>query len=715
MNSGNYDISKLGELRTVVYYSHGGGSKYATSKFYPRGIKASSLDEVRGDILETSISTKVLYYGSSVQFPHIDFSEYDFKFDIDKGKYNSDLKIINASEKTRELVGKDVEELEKLEKVIFPTLSTQDIENSYEYFGSMKINNQLLYLLEAGEYINKIEVYEEIIDKNCELGFVDYDILKQIEGDHEFKEPKYCIYLGPLYEDARNTEEMYYDGYLPNPDTTSTITSESEWKKLNEEITGSKIIWIYITSDSESVSSSVNISSSSWRLDINPARNKNRVTLRNDDFYKGLKETRNIMEENGYYFDAASKTMLGVVSNNESGFLNYLRGKKLEKKYSPNVTYSKLDEVEFKGEVYLSVTDNNIGNYPSITSNWILKSSYLLEGDVNGIVVSIYPEESKCDVNPGSVFLNDNTKTDIEFSIIEAGEYEFSKIYLSDEVELSREFYRVESGYEDTSEGDTIEVKYVIISYEAIEKIKEAGGNLIFIFEKVKCTTTFNIYYDDTLGYVSIGVGNFSDFKLNSIETAEGVIPFEYSNANSKGTIIAETFNKEVTFNLVGLDKRYNIGEIYITYIKDGRFYKDSLINSIVESDFGETTKLSIKLNEEQSKYKSATIEMKPVVSNTLIEIDQTPGIQFSKEGYILYDRGSDISDIYFCLDDKLLPSDYYLEITSLIDNEVICLELLEESEGVIKDTKFIINLYNGFQIYIKNSQGEYNLRVIKK
>ena len=117
MNSGNYDISKLGELRTVVYYSHGGGSKYATSKFYPRGIEASSLDEVRGDILETSMSTKVLYYGSSVQFPSIDLSEYDFKFDIDKGKYNSDLKIINASEKTRELVGKDVEELEKLEQI----------------------------------------------------------------------------------------------------------------------------------------------------------------------------------------------------------------------------------------------------------------------------------------------------------------------------------------------------------------------------------------------------------------------------------------------------------------------------------------------------------------------------------------------------------------------------------------------------------------------
>ena len=71
-----------------------------------------------------------------------DFAEYGLKFIPSKYKFNSDPAINYLSEKSREVVGPSIDDLEKVEGTFFPTGSKVSKEELYGYFGSIDINNQ---------------------------------------------------------------------------------------------------------------------------------------------------------------------------------------------------------------------------------------------------------------------------------------------------------------------------------------------------------------------------------------------------------------------------------------------------------------------------------------------------------------------------------------------------------------------------------------------
>ena len=378
VNSNNY-----GDIGTAVFYRW--------HKYIPNNIQESSREE----LIESCKSDKVQFKGSRQYTSLRDFSEYNFSYDIKKFKFNDTFFINLLDDSSLSLVGKDLDDLERVSDVLFPTI-TEDSSSEYNetFFGSSLISNQTLIVLNAdGNDGNKeghwkIELYEEGVESNNNVygGFIEVELLENL-GIEITNSPIITIYLGPESNVSNNSSDMYYsyDPMLTEKNNNDRLGS-SEYRKLMEEINMYKVAWILLALDDSSMSS-INLSYRSWIDNINPNRNMKDYIIRNDEYYStknNLLTVEKLNEESDILIDKNSGTIVG--NEKITTLPPILRGKLAkisnDNSYSPYIKYSLGDEVTFgvsesnRPLYWKSLCENNIGNIPTLSSTWIL-SNYI--------------------------------------------------------------------------------------------------------------------------------------------------------------------------------------------------------------------------------------------------------------------------------------------------------------------------------------------------
>lgn len=378
VNSNNY-----GDIGTAVFYRW--------HKYIPNNIQESSREE----LIESCKSDKVQFKGSRQYTSLRDFSEYNFSYDIKKFKFNDTFFINLLDDSSLSLVGKDLDDLERVSDVLFPTI-TEDNSSEYgeTFFGSSLISNQTLIVLDAdGNDGNKeghwkIELYEEGVESNNDVygGFIEVELLENL-GIEITNSPIITIYLGPESNVSNNSSDMYYsyDPMLTEKNNNDRLGS-SEYRKLMEEINMYKVAWILLALDDSSMSS-INLSYRSWIDNINPNRNMKDYIIRNDEYYStknNLLTVEKLNEESDILIDKNSGTIVG--NEKITTLPPILRGKLAkisnDNSYSPYIKYSLGDEVTFgvsesnRPLYWKSLCENNIGNIPTLSSTWIL-SNYI--------------------------------------------------------------------------------------------------------------------------------------------------------------------------------------------------------------------------------------------------------------------------------------------------------------------------------------------------
>lgn len=352
---------------------------YKKHKFFPSDFNIIP-EEDRNELNYTSDLIK--YHGSSHNFPSINFAEYDFSYLVNKYKFDNRLLIAELDRTSQNLIGKDINDTDKIEKILFPTL-IEDDETSLKYFGSMEVNNRNIFFFETPENYNKIEIYDEILDSNISEdgdSFIEYEYL-ELSGIYEETRimPSIVIYLGPEKEYLNNPTNMYYD-----EDPMRTLTHRREvggerkgdlvYSRLIDEIMGMKVVYLLLATNSAIID--FNVALSAWNNNENPNRNKWKYNIRNDEYYNAKRDISIVEKDNNIYLDKKSDTILG---NEVISSACPIKNKKLNKLqceyFSETDTYSLGEEVLYMNQIWTSNISFNRGNYPSEESQyWTLSN-----------------------------------------------------------------------------------------------------------------------------------------------------------------------------------------------------------------------------------------------------------------------------------------------------------------------------------------------------
>lgn len=357
----------LEDISTAVFYRR--------HPFIPTNISALTSDLVY-KLLEDSTSTEVYHLGSLSTSDLLDFAEYDFSFEPDKGRFLNILKLNYLDTYSKNILGYNTKENTRLNDIIFPQISSNPVSTkantaaiinnsnynflpilpnpdnvSEKFFGAIEVSHQTIALLKVpgekseGLYdgVYKIEIYNDHIKGNCQRkyrvgspessidayreGFIEWEALKQVEimGMDITKTipngPVITIYLGPQPE-HKNIEidkrcSWFYKEGLLYENTGSLEIDNREYEGLMHELSDEKIIWFLISSDG--TANEINLAYKAWTDCRTKHRNMNQYLLRNDKFFS----TKNSIEmfhsflidlanENEILYDSTSNTVLGT-------------------------------------------------------------------------------------------------------------------------------------------------------------------------------------------------------------------------------------------------------------------------------------------------------------------------------------------------------------------------------------------------------------------
>lgn len=282
---------------------------------------------------------KTLHSGKSNKVLLDNHSQYNFSYLFEKDKYNGNFIVNDLDIYSKNLLGFGEEGITKIEKVLFPTLISEqnDDTNDYDYFGYLLIDNSKFFLLDI------LPSTKYIILSNLFLNTVSTSI--EIDKDKDIINSEYCYIV---------------------------LKSSSKFRR---------ILSIYLSSNSDP---KINLMYQLFLNDNkNPFRNAHKIYLRNDDYYKESTDIDIISEnkyspEKIYNLDKSSGTILSNSIKNEE-LLIFNRKKNISdnlvNQFDKHVRYNKNDQVIIKNhknedEVWISLVDNNLGNIPNYSSLW---------------------------------------------------------------------------------------------------------------------------------------------------------------------------------------------------------------------------------------------------------------------------------------------------------------------------------------------------------
>lgn len=308
-----------------------------------------SIDKI---LLEGSdIEDQILLYGSDNSFPGLeDFIEYGFKFWINKYGYGSWSPLDLLPLDRKEEIGTRLEDIQKIGDTLFPTL-TDKISKGPKYFGTISTGKQKILIFEVNPGYSKAKLFDT---DDCKIEINEMD---------------------------------------------------PRWYKL---------IWLVITSENKDEISNISLSFITWSNSKNAHRNINKYLLRNDEI-PVYPETVTKIDNSSIWVDSCSFTILGTENisveapDNKDLFYNIYHVKnptntvlldfiidkyKNSDKWSPNITYSKGQQVSFKRisgsskmETWVSVCNINKGNRPDLSSKWMNTS--LLNDNFHSVRVNV--------------------------------------------------------------------------------------------------------------------------------------------------------------------------------------------------------------------------------------------------------------------------------------------------------------------------------------
>lgn len=229
------------------------------------------------------------------------------------------------------------------------------IEYDFSYIVPRIIENNFI-----NSELNEERVHETLIDNYTkEQGWKNI-FPTSIEVNEE-KGNQYFGYLGNLYfleiGPSSGIVEIYESSEDNDPRVTIDFDSNENrfWKFLYLYISATKVL-------------SINLSYEAWKIDKDPYRNRGKYVLKESDYKNYI---INPVNESG--IDKRSGTLLGNIVEENTPILRKKIGKLNYIDYSPKIVYSSGDEVKYNNETYISISDHNVGNYPVISKEWMLK------------------------------------------------------------------------------------------------------------------------------------------------------------------------------------------------------------------------------------------------------------------------------------------------------------------------------------------------------
>jgi hypothetical protein len=542
----NSSFSRIG---TVVFYKSGNNG----FKFLPDDI-----NQIPPKFRDNYKASLVMYHGSTNNFPSINFAEYDFSYFPEKGKFNNTLLISELDNESGILVGRDIEDTDKIGKILFPTLVDEETDNPYKYFGSLLVGGKTMYFFECLEDYYEIEIYEDILNSNIPGidEFINYRYL-EISGQSEGAiEPSTIIKLGPERDAYNNPVSFYYEKD-PLKNRVERISKEYtalEYSKLCDEIFSKKIICYILSANLDTkkdesgnilCTDNLNVAFSAFQNNINPLRNKWKYDLRNDEYYNLLLDNPGFENSSDIWMDRKSGAILGNTTIDSS--LCPIKNNKISRLkrtqkdyYSPYRIYSKGEDTIYKvldtdgnSVVYTieSLCNGNIGNDPLLSPEWILKDRFL-DFFTNIIYISQNPMSSGSSIDPGvQITVDSNSK--VKFSISDGLGYSFSGLSI---IDVSGNTIDLTEDVDYTYVLDDTNTEYnktvIITSWDQFidQTSLRYTNNLVFNFEPVSSVIKILAKKGDTIYHYNEWASAFSTsefdlgIKINgqTIQSGEG-------------------------------------------------------------------------------------------------------------------------------------------------------------------------------------------------
>lgn len=330
------------EIGTGEYYRIDEGRYYA---FISPEIKTSDfqaeLNRFVSDNPEQIRPKKVYYHGSKNRIIERDFAEYDFSWLVDKGKFNEKLKIQYLDDDGKDLIGKKVEELSKLEDILFPTsyqITQYDNTKTYNkndivsdggkyyksevndntgnninnedywketelvkrnYYGTTQIGTNTIFVFPTESEITKIELYDDIIQES-DLGFyTDYDYRVLTSENYVEYDPEGEYSIGDIvkFEDEGGKNITLFvslenSNIGHDPQENYGPDDIIWWREIKKPCLSIYLGSNYCWDKTDSQKYLINPSIWADNFSNGSANNNFRITPTLDEYFKGLDELR---------------------------------------------------------------------------------------------------------------------------------------------------------------------------------------------------------------------------------------------------------------------------------------------------------------------------------------------------------------------------------------------------------------------------------------
>lgn len=581
-----------------------------TAVLYKRGQMPTELDETN-----SRKPYKLIILAKSDGNDHSSFTEYNFKFKVDKGESSSFTIHNYLNDYTSDLLLDSNESNDYYSYIINNLLVYQNYGESnrdYSFSGSISTDSSSTYILDLDEdIINRSEdgsfaTYiidsptgtEEdntIINKNYgpqKIEFYNRIITDISEIPHEYIEgvstesPSLIIEFGPdiSYEREDYFDYDHYKEIILNKPSIDEIKYQSEL----DEFSNRKILTITLSSDNNI--SSINLSLNSHLKEKNPHRNQSSLVLNNKDWRLGFYDKNIIKKVLSFNVDRRSSTILSNKNENIKScilFNSKCKGllglKEVNFKsminddpywtikcpiYRSDIVYNYNDKVIFGKEnkkypdgteesyiIYKSLIDNNLGELPNISPVWELydprTENWYTENLIRVIVKNTSDNHNNYSNPIGECYFDSGS----------------SSVYL----ELTTdELYSVKSVLLNGSK-----VTYTLNGYVLAININEfLNDNLLeIVYEKTK--SKLEIECNPNIDGVSIiGSGiydNGSEVSVSSVNTNDKYLFSGWIDEN-KNYINSNTSFKYTINNNTKLFAQFNrrLADVYVDCIGDG-------------------------------------------------------------------------------------------------------------------------------------------------
>lgn len=382
---------------------------YQWHPYFPSNINNIS-EELKTQIIKDSTSVKTLLLSSTASSDLIEFAEYKFGFKISGEDYKERLLNNFLDSYSREIVGIDFRDLQKVENNLVLQKSSEQKELNEKdlgYFGAVSMDNDQIYMIDVPQGVWKVEIYE-----NLQSEFVEYSVREKFGLNTEQK-PILTIELGPEVDCFNNSKNkdlpLYYEGEKLYNELSDIEMSDVDYRALCQEITDQKVFYIVQTPNKLT---SVNISLTAWNRAEVPHRNKKYWNTTNNHFKGSIDNNSNIFttKYNNSFVDTASMILLGNQKTNidKTPILRETikRCEKNENFFKKEIVYKKNDVVTYKIGKYKSLLDENLGNDPDKSSYW--KKIGEISSEEKKIFLELYNSEYEYKI--GDIVIYNNTR-----------------------------------------------------------------------------------------------------------------------------------------------------------------------------------------------------------------------------------------------------------------------------------------------------------------